>query len=86
MLYRHDSKPLDLYLARPPRRFYSGCLYTTCICYNMSLLASPLVSRTIGQRGKRKSSEFGFMPLSYNLRTILRYTHTAEFSEFFLCM
>lgn len=26
------------------------------------------------------------MPLSYNLRTILRYTHTAEFSECFLCM
>lgn len=26
------------------------------------------------------------MPLSCNLRTILRYTHTAEFSEIFLCM
>lgn len=71
MLYQHDLRPLGLNLARPSRRFYSGRLYTTCTCYNMSLLASPLVSRTIGQRRKRNLSEVGFMPLSCNLRTIL---------------
>lgn len=54
----------------------------------MFLLASPLVSRTIGQRRKRNLSEVGFMPLVVQSAyyTYLRYTHTAEFSEFFLRM